>query len=179
MRNTQGLFREYFGEYLGNTKGNTHGILGGILRNTQRIFREYFGEYRIVASTNTCYYSENQLFVQRSQYIHTGLIDSRSIQNYAFKEWLSLETIKLWLLVLTKTLFLMALIIKLTFGNIFIKCEKSTRRRKIIKTSLKTLVSPLLTHPQGSQGCQKICQDPLNMPVEIWCAKIAPKLKNI
>ena len=27
--------------------------------------------YRIVASTNTCYYSENQLFVQRSQYIRT------------------------------------------------------------------------------------------------------------
>jgi hypothetical protein len=22
-------------------------------------------------------------------------------------------------------------------------------------------------------------QDPLNMPVEVWCAKIAPKLKNI
>ena len=28
-------------------------------------------EYRIVASTNTCYYSENQLCVQRSQYIRT------------------------------------------------------------------------------------------------------------
>ena len=27
--------------------------------------------YRIVVSTNTCYYSENQLFVQRSQYIRT------------------------------------------------------------------------------------------------------------
>ena len=27
--------------------------------------------YRIVASTNTCYYSENQLFVERSQYIRT------------------------------------------------------------------------------------------------------------
>ena len=27
--------------------------------------------YRIVASTNTCYYSENQLFIQRSQYIRT------------------------------------------------------------------------------------------------------------
>ena len=27
--------------------------------------------YRIVASTNTCYYSEKQLFVQRSQYIRT------------------------------------------------------------------------------------------------------------
>ena len=38
---------------------------------------------------------------------------------------------------------------------------------------------PLLTCPQGSQGCQKMCQDPLNMPVEVWCAKIAPKLKNI
>ena len=30
-----------------------------------------FFYYRIVASTNTCYYSENQLFVQRSQYIRT------------------------------------------------------------------------------------------------------------
>ena len=27
--------------------------------------------YRIVASTNTCYYSKNQLFVQRTQYIRT------------------------------------------------------------------------------------------------------------
>ena len=38
---------------------------------------------------------------------------------------------------------------------------------------------PLLTRPQGSQGCQKIGQDPLNMPYEVWCANIAPKLKNI
>ena len=30
-------------------------------------------KYRIVASTNTCYYSENQLFVQRSQYIRTKI----------------------------------------------------------------------------------------------------------
>ena len=28
-------------------------------------------KYRIVASINMCYYSENQLFVQRSQYIRT------------------------------------------------------------------------------------------------------------
>ena len=33
------------------------------------------------------------------------------------------ETMKLWLLVLTKTLFLMTLIIKLTLGNIFIKVK--------------------------------------------------------
>ena len=38
---------------------------------------------------------------------------------------------------------------------------------------------PLLIRPQGPQGCQKMGQDPLNMPVEVWCAKIAPKLKNI
>ena len=120
-------------------------------------------------------------FLGRSLY-HTGLICSRSFQNYAFKGWISLETMKLWLLVLTKTLFLMTLVIKLTLGNIFIKSEKSTRRRhrhKTIKTNLKTLVSPLLIRPQGSHGCQKMRHDPLNMPVEVWCAKIAPKLKNI
>ena len=64
----------------------------------------------------------------------------------------------------------------------FHRIEKSARRRhrhKIIKTNLKTLVSPLLMCTQGSQGCQKICKDPLNIPVQVWCAKIAPKLKNI
>jgi hypothetical protein len=33
--------------------------------------------------------------------------------------------------------------------------------------------------PQRPQGCQKTRQDPLNMPFEVWCANIAPKLKNI
>ena len=47
------------------------------------------------------------------------------------------------------------------------------------KTNIKKLISPLLTRPQGSQGCQKMRQDPLNMPFEVWCAKIAPNLKNI
>ena len=67
-------------------------------------------------------------------------------------------------------------------GQHFHKSEKSARWRhhhKIIKTNLKTLVSPLLIRSQRSQGCQKMRQDPLNMPVEVWCAKIAPKLKNI
>ena len=81
-----------------------------------------------------------------------------------------------------KNTFLMTLVIKLTLGNIFIKSEKSTRRRhrhKTIKTNLKTLVSQLLIRPQGSHGCQKMRHNPLNMPVEVWCAKIAPKLNNI
>jgi hypothetical protein len=71
---------------------------------------------------------------------------------------------------------------KADIGQHFHKSEKSARRRhrlKIIKTNFKTLVSPLLTRPQGSQGCQKLRQDPLNMPVEVWGAKIATKLKNI
>ena len=50
---------------------------------------------------------------------------------------------------------------------------------KMIKTNLKTHISPLLTRHQESQGYQKMRQDPLNMSVEVWCAKIAPKLKNI
>ena len=46
---------------------------------------------------------------------------------------------------------------------------------KKIKTNLKTLVSPLLIRPQRSQGCQKMRQDPLNLPFEVWCANIAPE----
>ena len=41
--------------------------------------------------------------------LHTGLISSRSFQNYAFKGWLSPETMKLWLLVLKKKLFFIEL----------------------------------------------------------------------
>ena len=71
---------------------------------------------------------------------------------------------------------------KADIGQHFHKSEKSARgrhRHKIIKTNVKTHVSPLLTRPQGSKGCQKMCQDPLNMHVEVWCTKIALKLKNI
>ena len=56
-------------------------------------------------------------------FAHTGLICFRSFHNYAFKGWLSLETMKLWLFLVTKPLFLKTLIIKLTLGNIFIKVK--------------------------------------------------------
>ena len=64
-----------------------------------------------------------QLFSEDALQTHTGLICYRSFQNYAFKGCLSLETMKLWLLVLTKTHFLMTFIIKLTLGNIFTKVK--------------------------------------------------------
>jgi hypothetical protein len=51
--------------------------------------------------------------------------------------------------------------------------------QKNLKTNTKTLTSSIWIHPQGSQGCQKMCQGPLNTPFEIWCDKITPKLKNI
>ena len=57
--------------------------------------------------------NDSELFVDT---IHTGLIGSRSIQNYVFEGWLSLETMKL-------KHILMTLIIKLTLGNIFIKVK--------------------------------------------------------
>jgi hypothetical protein len=85
---------------------------------------------------------------------------------------------KLWLLVCTdKNTFFNDLDYKADIGQHFRKSEKSARRRhrhKIIKTNLTTLLSPLLMHPQESQGCQKMPQDPLNMQVEI-----APKFRNI
>ena len=71
---------------------------------------------------------------------------------------------------------------KADIGQHFHKSEKSARWRhchKIIKTNLKTHLSLLLMRPQGSQGCQKMRQDPLNMPVEVCYTKITPKLKNI
>ena len=39
--------------------------------------------------------------------------------------------------------------------------------------------SPLLTRPQGPQGCQMKRNHSLNMPLEVWCAKIDPKLKKL
>ena len=72
--------------------------------------------------------------------------------------------------------------IKVTSGFNFRIMKKSSRwrcHREKSKTNTKKLISPLLTRPQGCQGCPKIPQDPVNMPFEAWCAKIGPKLKNI
>ena len=60
--------------------------------------------------------------------------------------------------------------------------EKSCRGRhhsEILKTNTKTLIYSIWIRPQGSLGCQKMRQGPLNTPFEVWSAKIAPKLKNI
>ena len=51
--------------------------------------------------------------------------------------------------------------------------------QRISKPNAKTLIFSIWIHPQGSQGGQKMRQDPLKMPFEVWCTNIAPKLKNI
>ena len=50
---------------------------------------------------------------------------------------------------------------------------------KISKTNLKTMISPLLTRPQGCQGCQKIWKTKLKTTLVSWSAKIQPKLNKI
>ena len=53
------------------TQGSSARLVLPAILGKQRALREIQKPiYRIVASTNTCYYSENQLFVQRSQYVH-------------------------------------------------------------------------------------------------------------
>ena len=50
---------------------------------------------------------------------------------------------------------------------------------KILKRNTKTLICSIWTCSQGSLGCQKMRQGPLNKPFEVWCTSIAPKSKNI
>ena len=60
--------------------------------------------------------------------------------------------------------------------------EKSCRGRhhsEILKTNTKTLIYSIWIRPQGSLGCQKVRQGPLNTLFEVWCANIAPKMKKI
>ena len=90
--------------------------------------------------------------------LHTGLTCSRSIQNYAFKGWLSLQTMKLWLLVLTKTPFVVTLIIKLTLGNIFIKVKNPPGGATVKKQSKQILKLWYLHYwcaPRGPRGVKR------------------------
>ena len=63
--------------------------------------------------------------------------------------------------------------------NYLVKSCRGHHHSEISKTSTKTMISAILIRPQGSQGCLKMPQDPLNMPIEVCCAKIDLKFKNI
>ena len=83
--------------------------------------------------------------------------------NYAFKVCISVENLKLWLLILTKT-FLMTILVKLIFGNIFMKAKKSTRAAPLSQNSwciFHMQIPPLLWRPQGPQACLEKWNHPL------------------
>ena len=64
----------------------------------------------------------------------------------------------------------------------FVLVEKNCRGRhhsEILKTNTKTLIYSIWIRPQGSLGCQKVRQGPLNMLFEVLRANIAPKMNNI
>ena len=65
------------------------------------------------------------------------------------------------------------------YFELFEKSCRGRHRSEISKTNAKTLIFAIWIHPQGSQGCQKMRQDSLNMPFEVYCANIALRLKNI
>ena len=68
------------------------------------------------------------------------------------------------------------------FRLYFVLVEKNCRGRhhsEILKTNTKTLIYSIWIRPQGSLGCQKVRQGPLNMLFEVWCANIAPKMMKI
>ena len=50
---------------------------------------------------------------------------------------------------------------------------------EISKTNTKTLIYSIWIYPQGSLGCRKMHQGPLNMPFKVCCNNIVPKLENI
>ena len=68
------------------------------------------------------------------------------------------------------------------FRLYFVLVEKNCRGRhhsEILKTNTKTLIYSIWIRPQGSLGCQKVRQGPLNTLLEVWRANIALKMKKI
>jgi hypothetical protein len=57
-------------------------------------------------------------------------------------------------------------------------CQVALSYKKSKNKYQKADISSIDT-PPGVPGVSKDVPVPLNMPFEVWCAKIAPKLKNI
>ena len=90
--------------------------------------------------------------------------------DYLCSDRSNLNLIRWWILVIVsfvginndKITIWLAKIIKVTWEIILMKMKISARWRhcsKILKTNLKTHISPLLNRPQGCQGCQKNRKD--------------------
>ena len=116
---------------------------------------------------------------------HTGLISSTSVQIknthslYHFENSAIVDSHNEW------NYHFYPCQINVTSGFNLRRMKKNPRMELIswrIKTTLKTLISPLLMCPQGSQGsqgCQKMRQDLSNWDLEVWCANMESKLHKI
>ena len=72
--------------------------------------------------------------------------------------------------------------LEVTSGFISKLMKKKSRWRhhwNIWHWSVKTKISPLFGHPQGSQGCQKMHHYPPNLDLEVWGSNIQSKLKKL
>jgi hypothetical protein len=65
------------------------------------------------------------------------------------------------------------------YFEFFGKSCRGRHHSEISKTNAETLISAIWIRLHVFQGCQKMRQNPLNMPLEVWCANSAPNLKNI
>ena len=113
---------------------------------------------------------------------HTGLMSSNSFQITTLTACINLKIQPLWLWKVILSLFIHVKSIKVISGFNLRKWKKSARwlcHTEKSKTNLKKLISPLLTRPQGPQGCQKMRHHPLNKLMEVWCANIEPKLQKV
>ena len=113
---------------------------------------------------------------------HTDRFLVKMFHNHAFKECISVENLKLWLLILKKTPFLMTILIKLTLGNIFTNLKKSTRAAPLSQNSWYTFemqITSLLRRPQGPKGCLEKQNCPLSLNLAVWCAKIGPETEKL
>jgi hypothetical protein len=115
--------------------------------------------------------------------MHTGLISSDSFQITTHTACITLKIQPMWLKESDIVTFIHVKSLKVKSGFNLRRMKKIRRMvltcRKIKKTNLKTLVSPLLTGPQESQGCQKMHQDLLNSNLDVWFANMEPKLHDI
>ena len=64
--------------------------------------------------------------------------------------------------------------------DIWLQFENDEKNPPVIQKNKKQILkSWYFYYWCAPKGCQKMRQYLLNMPLEVWCAKIAPKLKNI
>ena len=115
-------------------------------------------------------------------YVHRGRNQRYSFQIDLDYGSSTLQFLQFWNQNVVNILFLVVKSLKVTSGFNSKLMKKNSRWRhhwNIWHLSVKTKISLLLGHPQGSQGYQKMRDYSLNLDLKIWCSNIQPKLKKL